>query len=115
MLTEKEISEITQLERGFEILENPSDPKTDPALALIAERMVQFANSKHINPNRVVIADFDIATISTDDPQNLTDSPQYEFIVRHKKTRKTDRMGILSRKGWMVPFMIVRNFSDLAE
>lgn len=115
MFTPTDIEKIIGLDSGYAILENPSNHETDPALSLIAERMVQFQGNIYLNPNNVVIGDFDIATVMTDDPVNLTDFPQFYFVTRHKKTKLSGKFGILSRKGWMVPFNIVKDFSVLAK
>ena len=116
MLTEQELKDIYDGgESEITIIDNPASGDTDPTLAVIGQRMVQFRKSKWMNPNRVVIEDFDVVSAFADDPKNPIDGNYYFYIFRHKGTGKSLVAQNSPKYGWMVPFGIIAELSELAE
>ena len=115
MLTEQEIKTIFgKREDEVTIIDNPAYPSTDATLGVIAQRMLQFIKSKHMNPHRVIIEDFDVASAFSDDPKNPIDGNYYFYIFRHKVTGRTLVAQNSAKYGWMIPFGIVAKLSELA-
>lgn len=118
MLTEKEVTSFNDPGTSeVHIIDNPASPETDPTLALIAKRCEQFKKSRLMNPNGVVIGDFDVASAWSEDPKNPVDDdhPSYFYIFRHKKTGKMAKVQNSAAHGWIVPFNVVFDLSVLAE
>ena len=116
MLTQQDIEVIYDGgESEVTVIDNPATPENDATIKVIADRMEQFKRSKHMNPNKVSMDDFDVASAFSDDPKNPIDGPFYFYIFRHKVTKAAAVVQNSAKYGWMIPFNVVFDLSKLAE
>ena len=114
-LSQEDIKSILgSREDEIEILLNPATPVNDDYIRVVADRMVQFANTS-LNPTRSVIGDYDVAFIASSDPKNpLKPRPYYSHVFRHKRTERSIVAQVSTMYGAPVPFGIVAELSELA-